>query len=341
MTQAKKPKKEKRSIPLRSPGETVNTTNARPSQLLFSEVKRLEDLENQNTQEHIENLGAQTPLNLDAQNENKVTPKKKSSGRPTSKSLDAQSDNTRAPKADELGRPEDNSLGVLTPKTQIWAPKNTFDLGVKTPKEKNLGAQKLENPADWKKYENNRSTSRLALRPNTEILRKFKVFCAEKDLGMTEFFEISGLRFIELDAQSKDDLGVLTPLDDRRMKMMFKSRPFIINLYLRYNAIFNEMAGDAKGKWTGRWTPRDDEAAHRYNEIDPMIVELGIIQTQTNKGFGQGKIQTFKYYVEEIEKVLVSGVSDEMLATILQYHRQIWRNQTKREIDLGFLAEND
>lgn len=45
MSEAKKPKKEKRQLPLRPPGAPVNTQNVRPSALLFSEVKRLQDLE--------------------------------------------------------------------------------------------------------------------------------------------------------------------------------------------------------------------------------------------------------------------------------------------------------
>ena len=288
-----------------------------------------------------ESLGAQNTNTLDAQTFNNVTSKLKNSGRPNTITLGAQSPKTVTPKMEISGRPKEQTLDVKAPKKQVWAPKEDENLGVKTPKEKSLGAQKSVKPEGWQKYEGKRSTSRLALRPNEEILRKFKIYCAEKGLGMTEFFEIAGLRFIDLDAQSEESLGVLTPIDDRRMMMMFKSRPFIINLYLKYNSIFNEISGEKKGKWTGRWTPRDDEAARRYNEIDPKIVELGIIQTQTNKGFGQGKIQTFKYYTEEIEKVLNSGVSDEMLETILQYHRKIWKNRTNVEIDLSFLSNDE
>lgn len=40
-----KPKKEKRAIPLRNSGDIVNSQQTRPSQFLFGEVKRLEDLE--------------------------------------------------------------------------------------------------------------------------------------------------------------------------------------------------------------------------------------------------------------------------------------------------------
>lgn len=87
--------------------------------------------------------------------------------------------------------------------------------------------------------------------------------------------------------------------------------------------------------------PRDDEAAMRYNEISPAIVELGIIQTQINKGFGSNRIQTFKYYIDEIETILASGVSDIMLLTVLEYHRQVWTKQTGKIIDYSKLEIPD
>ena len=60
-----------------------------------------------------------------------------------------------------------------------------------------------------------------------------------------------------------------------------------------------------------------------------------------SKGIRASQIKTFHYYTSEIEKVLASGISDEMLDTILKYHRQLWKNQTGRELDLGFLNAED
>src|SRR5437868_15340716 len=103
----------------------------------------------------------------------------------------------------------------------------------------------------------------------------------------------------DLDIQTDSNLDIWIAQDDRRLKMMFKCKPFIINLYLRYNSIFNELSTRQEKKWTARWSPRDDEAGQRYNDISPAIVELGILQTQLNKGFGESRIQTFKYYTDE------------------------------------------
>jgi len=261
------------------------------------------------------------------------------------KLLDAQQEKSETPNGLKVGRPTDELLGVKTPNNESWTPNSTKELGVKTPNNNKLDAQLAEKPNKKEKrkiWESHRTTDRLALRPNTEILRKFKLFCVEKNLNLTEFFEMAGLKLIELDAQQVEKLGVLTPLDDRRLKIMFKSRPLIINLYLRYNSIFNELttADDGK-KWSARWTSRDDEAAVRYNNVSATIVELGILQTQIQKGFRTSRIQTFKYYTDEIEKVLTSGASDEMLETILKYHRQLWTNQTGREVNLEFLEKNE
>lgn len=92
-------------------------------------------------------------------------------------------------------------------------------------------------------------------------------------------------------------------------------------------------------KWVARWSPRNDESAIRYNDLPVAMVELGILQTEIQKGFGSSRIQTFKYYMDEIENVLGSGIPDEMLDTILQYHRQVWKKQTGRKVELSFLEE--
>lgn len=322
---------EKRSIPLRSPGESVNPQATRPSQLLFDEVKRLEDLEKE-----IVKFGHPKENNLDTQNINLLDTQINDNGNPKNKNLDTQ--------AKVFGHPKNKNLGGLQPKNDIWTPKKSDDLGGLQPKNKNLDTQKSEKTKDYQKYEKARSTSSVHIRADMGIVKQIQHFLVEnkKEIPtMKEFFEMSAMLFMNTFGHPENkNLGGLQPYDDRRLKMMFKTTPFIINLYLRYNSIFNEIsAANGKGNWVARWSPRDDEAAQRYNEINLEIIELGIIQTQINKGIGQGKIQTFKYYTDEIEKVLASGVSDEMLKTILQYHRQVWKGQTKREVDLSFLQE--
>lgn len=202
--------------------------------------------------------------------------------------------------------------------------------------------QKTSGQKDWQKYDKKRKAKGVFLRTGDEITKKFKQFCIANDWDFSQGTELAWNKLMnDLDSQSHSGLDSLIAQDDRRLMMMFKTKVFIINLYLRYNSIFNELSRADGKKWNARWSPRDDEVAQRYNDLPPAVVELGILQTQIQKGFRTSRIQTFKYYTDEIEKVLASGVSDTMLETILNYHRQIWKNETGREVDLEFLSEKD
>jgi hypothetical protein len=241
--------------------------------------------------------------------------------REAAQNLDAQNIN--------VGRPNNNNLDVLTPKEQIWTPKNeakTSNLDAKTPKENNLGVQNSNNSRKWVKYESQRTTDRLSLRPNAETLHKFKIFCAEKKLTLTEFFEIAGQKLIDLDAQIPETLGVLTPYDDRRLDILYKTNARIINLFLEYNKIFNEKTD---------WKMKDDAVGVKYNDIDFRTIEIGIIQTQANilESESETKVERFKYYTREIDKIAALGYNEQMLDAILEIHRRRWKEMTGREID--------
>lgn len=113
-----------------------------------------------------------------------------------------------------------------------------------------------------------------------------------------------------LSSSSSSDLD---DIDDR------KTNVSIINLYLAYTKRFNE---HDDSNWNGRWTRKDDAIGKNFNSIDLAYVELGIIQTQVNKGIGNGKIQSFQYYANEIQITAEkAGVSPESLQQILVHHR--------------------
>ncbi len=254
---------------------------------------------------------------------------------------DTQKEKLNTLKVNNSGHPENKISGAQAPKVKTETPRTKNITGAQTPRKDSVVHSKNQ---EWRKYDKVRSTVRVNLHIDKGIDKKVRQYCmidAQPKVELREFYEQAALHFLSfLDTQNSGSLGVQAPLDDRRLKMLYKTKPYIINLYLRYNSIFNELAESGGKKWAARWSPRDDESAHRYNEIPPAIVELGILQTQVQKGFGSSRIQTFKYYTDEIEKVLASGVSDEMLGTILQYHRQLWKNQTGREVDLEFLQDN-
>ena len=262
--------------------------------------------------------------------------------------LDSQADKHGYPQSD-LPNIQNNFTGYPKPEKQdskiskegkrIAKPDELLDSRIAEPEISD--SQSKKEKKDWQKYDKSRKSKGVFLRTSEEITKKFKQFCIANDWDFSQGTELAWNKLMnDLDSQPVSDLDSLIALDDRRLKMMFKTKVFIINLYLRYNSIFNEIAAGGGKKWSARWSPRDDESAQRYNDLPPAIIELGILQTQIQKGFRTSRIQTFKYYTDEIEKVLASGVSDEMLNTILIYHRQIWKNQTGREVDLSFLENN-
>jgi hypothetical protein len=260
------------------------------------------------------------------QSESDLTPQPNISEDHLANNLDAQINN--------LGRPDIENLDVLTPKTLNWTPKRhtkSISLDAKTSKNRNLDAQK-SGKKKWVKYEEQRSTDRLSLRPDVEILRKIKVYCAENNFTLTEFFEIAGLHLIDLDAQNQKNLGVLTPLDDRRLDQLFKTNPLIIYLFREYNKIFNPQTV---------WKPKDDAVGIKYNEVDLRVVEIGIIQTQSNilEGESETKPERFKYYTREIDKFNSLGYSEQLLDAILITNRKRWKEITGKEIDLSFLKK--
>ncbi len=229
----------------------------------------------------------------------------------------------------KLGRPNENILDDKTTKKAIWTTKKIKNLDDKTTKKNNLDDQK----SVWTKYEENRSTDRIGLRPNKEILKQFKVFCAEKDLTLTEFFEISGLKFIDLDDQKGNHLDDWTTINNKQLKTMWKTKPLIINLYYAYNQFFTSKV---------KWSAKDDKHGVIYNETDLRIVELGIIQTQANlitEGNSNTTINGFLYYTNEIKKFLMYEDNPEMLEAILKINRENWQKIFNKTIDLSFLNQ--
>lgn len=286
---------------------------------------------------------------LDSQSQNSEIAKIETIGNPNTKNLDSQekpngypSNKNSDSQKEIIGNPSQENLDSLIAKDSSRLSKEVKSLDSKIAAVGNLDIQTDAKKRSWVKYDNKRKSKGTFLRTSEEITKKFKHFCIEKGWDFSHGTEIAWNKLMtDLDSQTSGDLDSLIALDDRRLKMLYKTKPFIINLYLRYNTIFNEIsATSAKTNWSARWTPRDDEAARKYNETDPRIIELGIIQTQTNKGIGQGKIQTFKYYVDEIENVLLSEIGTEMLDTILQYHRQVWTRWTGKKVDLSFLLQD-
>jgi hypothetical protein len=232
---------------------------------------------------------------------------------------------------DTFGRPIQKHLDDKATKKQTWTTKKSTNLDDKATKNKILDDQK----SVWAKYEENRSTDRIGLRPNKEILRQFKVFCAEKDLTLTEFFEIAGLKFIDLDDQMKNNLDDWTTINNKQLKTMWKTKPLIINLYYAYNKFFTSKV---------KWSAKDDKHGQNFNDFDLRIIELGIIQTQANlvsEGNTNTTINGFLYYTNEIKKFLMYEDNPEMLDAILKINRENWQKIFNKQIDLDFMKTEE
>lgn len=359
----KKPKQEKTprfEVKKRQPKEKPDFFQNIPSmkhplaELLNFPIAPLPDLDSQTISDEISkvnNSGYPNLQNLDIQSETTSYPNNqeqdiqvKNVGYPNINNLDIQHQNTGDPKnskrdiqSQNTGNPNDSTLDSKIAKTEQRISKSEQILDSKIAKSEKSDSQNKEEKGKWEKYDNKRKSKGIFLRTSDEITKQFKQFCIANDWDFSQGTEIAWHKLMsDLDSQKQGSLDSLIAQDDRRLKMLYKTKPLIINLYLAYNAIFNEFAS-GKTNWKPRWTPRDDEAAQKFNDSDIALIELGIIQTQMNKGIGQGRIQTFKYYTDEIENFLQAEINPETAKTILEVNRKMWKNQLGREIDLSFL----
>ena len=169
-----------------------------------------------------------------------------------------------------------------------------------------------------------------SFRTSIDFKQQIKVFCAKNKLDKQDFYRIVVNHYFETVVDHKEeDVVRLFTYDDLRLMTLFKTKALIINLYLRYNSIFNEKT---------RWTVRDDDAGQSVNNYDIKIIELGIIQTQANKRY-EGKINSFSYYLPEINNFFELNLSEDILQAMLDVNRKRWQQQSGKTIDLDFLSE--
>jgi hypothetical protein len=296
---AQKKSKEKRNIPIREVGKPIDQKQLRPSQILFRQAKEEIDRENL--------------------------------GHTSTKISDTRDFQSRTHKSLNLGHTSTKISDTKTPEIPTRTHEKKPISDTKTPETKNSDTRdfnKINRKSYDLTYEQKRkietSRDRMNLRPNIEIGRKIRIFCAENGLELSEFFEICAVTYIEnLGHPRKKISDTKTPIDDRRLMINWKTKGHIINLYLRYNVFFNAKS---------RWSVSDDEKGSKFNDLDFRIIELGIIQTQFQKNF-KGKINSFGYYENEISNFAELGMNEEVLNTMLKINRQRWQQATGRIID--------
>jgi hypothetical protein len=145
---------------------------------------------------------------------------------------------------------------------------------------------------------------------------RIKHFCLDHDLEQQEFAELSAIHFMDVvDSHRTEKSDSQLALDDRRLMIIYKTSPAIINLYLQYNP-------------ENRWKPADDYEGQKYNNTDIRIIEIGIIQTQFNARFK--KINSFKYYTTEIDIARETPLSTETIDIMLKQGKWRWSEATEK-----------
>jgi hypothetical protein len=231
----------------------------------------------------------------------------------------------------KVGYPNEETLAINIAKDPVWISKDEPVLDSNIAKEKSLDSQNSKKTGKWTKYDKARSTASVFIRAANELVNEIKHFNVENKLDMKEFFELAARAFIDSFGYPNDEsLAINIALDDRRQKIIYKTNYLVINLFREYNKIFNPQTD---------WKPKDDAVGVKYNSVDLRVIEIGIIQTQSNilENESDTKVERFKYYTREIDKFNSLGYSEQLLDVILMTHRKRWKEITSKEIDLSFL----
>lgn len=340
----KKPDKEspKFEIKKRVPKEKPNLfANVTPLRHPISEI--LNFPAEQTPAEH-----SRAATDLDIQIKNDLISKDDSIGYPKEQKLDIQTKDTGYPNQSETdiqteklviskdennGYPKKQNLDIMISKSDLRISKEPTSLDIKISKEKKSDIQKTEKTektGKWEKYDTKRKGKGLFLRTNEDLTKEFKQFCIRQGWDFSYGTELAWKGIMEsLDIQKEGSLDIMISHDDRRLRLLFKTKPTIINLYLQYNSVFNPKT---------KWSVKDDEAASKFNEVDLRLIELGIIQTQGNKNFA-GKINSFGYYAHEIQAFIDLSLPAESIETMLEINRKRWQMATGKTVKNEF-SEN-
>lgn len=159
---------------------------------------------------------------------------------------------------------------------------------------------------------------KVTIRHKQDFYQKIKDFCQTKDLQIQDFYELAASQYMDIvdgHWQSRVDGHQSTPLTATNKDkwpshddlMIFKSHDDIIMLY--------------KNLTGRRWTAADDRAGAKFNNVDRRTIELGMIQTYVQaKG---RKINSFKYFVPEIENIIDANFDKENLDIYLKSRRKM------------------
>jgi hypothetical protein len=236
---------------------------------------------------------------------------------------DTQGQKSRTSEQQNLGHPSNKISDIKTSETQSRTSEIDPISDIKTSEKKISDirdTQKSRHEYDTRyelRRQADKSRDRLTLRLNINISKQIRHHCIEQGLDLTTFFESAATHYLNnLGCPSEEISDVKTSHDDRRL-MMFSTRIPIINLYRAYNP-------------KNKWKMSDDKAASVLNETDIRLIELGIIRTQFNAGFK--RINSFSYYLAEIEHWRETAFDDKMLDFLVKHDREQWERATGKKL---------
>lgn len=187
------------------------------------------------------------------------------------------------------------------PDNQKPMPKTPKHVGARAPKLVLVGARQDAEVLEPKKTA---GKARVSLWPDADILEQVKQFCHVRRITYSQFFELAAVKFMESTGTKNLDLGARysAQIDDLDLKPDLDET--IINLFEFWTTAYNRQETKRGPVAKLKWSRRDSEHAAEFRDIDPRIVELGIIQTLSQKQPGSGPIRSFGYYVPEIRNMV-------------------------------------
>jgi hypothetical protein len=211
------------------------------------------------------------------------------------------------------GRPPDEKVDAGVHVVDAAASTSEYVVDAKASTITKSGRPPLQKVDVHKKDRHSKTRTRYTARLETSLFNKIKHFCIDRKLSLQEFFEHAAVHMMDVvDVHQAHMVDVLTPHDD--LLMIWKSVDDIIT---RYRA----MTGN-------RWKPADDRAAARYNQTDIRLVEIGMLYTVLRTK--AKKINSFAYFIPEIEEVLAVKLGEETIDALLKHRRNQW-DKLKKE----------
>jgi hypothetical protein len=238
----------------------------------------------------------------------------------------------------ETGRPIGHPFEERTPAPD--ARYRTPDLEERTPDLDATGRPLIEQigrpireETDARSKSDKRQKKRLTIRYNAALEKEIRDFCSQYNLEINDLHELAIISYMEsvkertpgqttewapgitedrTPATSHDR----TPHDD--LKIIYRSDDNIIML-------FEQITGR-------KWSAQDDREGAKFNKVDLRLIEIAMLTTRLQSR--RPRINSFKYFVPEIEFHMSAGISEQNLNVNVRRIREKfakWKEEGKKK----------